>query len=238
MDAPSPLGQFRPTCKVCERGALVPKKIYRMSGPVVAIGFILLIPSVLGMIASALMFFGVIAYKGDEANSSPTTTTQQLDTQDPSPQSDDEFRRDCASGVIEGVKEQSGGFPTLSSVVHICDCSLDGSKQGNFSASTTEACAVRWLHADDQMPDPKTKAPYIQVYKSYVDPLGYQDALARAESTEQPTTSPTAWFHVLGGTFAIALGIISFVGGLLGWLLVMKKHVLRCSVCSATVNAS
>lgn len=37
---------------------------------------------------------------------------------------------------------------------------------------------------------------------------------------------------------AIAVGIPSFVAGLFGWLLVMKKHVLRCSACGATVNAS
>ena len=231
MDAPS---QFHPTCRVCERGALVPKNIYRMSGPVVAIGFILLIPSILGKIASALMFFGVIAYKGDEP-SIPPATTERIDSQNP--QSDDEFRRACAAGVNESVKEQSSGLPTLVSVVHICECSLDASKQGNFSASTTNACAVRWLQADDQIPSAKTEAPYLKVYKSYVDPLGYQDALAREKEAEQPTAH-LAWFHVLGGAFAIALGIASFVGGLLGWLLVMKKHVLRCSVCSATVSAS
>ncbi len=231
MDAPS---QFHPTCKVCERGALAPKKIYRMSGPVVAIGFILLIPSIVGMIASALMFFGVLAYKGEEP-SSTAAKIEQLDAQDP--QSDDGFRRACAAGVIESVKEQSSKFPTLVSVVHTCECSLDASKQGNFSASTANACAVRWLHADDQIPVAEVEAPYLKVYKSYVDPLGYQDALAREKEAKQPT-APLAWFHVLGGTFAIALGIASFVGGLLGWLLVMKKRVLRCPVCYATISAS
>jgi hypothetical protein len=99
-------------CKVCNRGVLVPKRIYRLSAPVVAIGYIFLIPSVLGMIAGGLIFFGVIAQGGDES-----------------------------SGVI-------------------------------------------------------------------------------------------------GGGFAILLGVASFVGGLLGWLLIMKKRVLQCSVCSATVSAS
>jgi len=179
------------------------------------------------------MFFGVIAYKGDEPSSIPAT--EQLDSQDL--QSDDGFRRACAAGVIESVKQQSNGFPTLPSVVHICECSLNSRKQGNFSSNTTNDCAERWLHADDQTPDPQAEAPYLKVYKSYADPLGYQAALAREKEAEQPT-APRAWFHVLGATFAITLGIASFVGGLLGWLLVMKKRVLRCSVCSATVNAS
>lgn len=39
-------------------------------------------------------------------------------------------------------------------------------------------------------------------------------------------------------TVAFIAGIPSLFAGLLGWLLVMKKHVLRCTVCGATVNAS
>jgi hypothetical protein len=37
---------------------------------------------------------------------------------------------------------------------------------------------------------------------------------------------------------ALVFGVASFVGGLLGWLLVMKRRVLQCSVCGAVVNAS
>ena len=59
--APEQAAQYYPLCKVCERGALVPRRVYRMSGPVVAIGFILLIPPVLGMIVCGLMFLGVTA---------------------------------------------------------------------------------------------------------------------------------------------------------------------------------
>jgi hypothetical protein len=44
----------------------------------------------------------------------------------------------------------------------------------------------------------------------------------------------------LGDMVAIAfmVAVPAFIGGLLGWLLVMKKRVLQCSVCGATVNAS
>ena len=37
---------------------------------------------------------------------------------------------------------------------------------------------------------------------------------------------------------AILFGISCFVGGIFGWLLIMKKRVLRCSICGAIVNAS
>lgn len=37
---------------------------------------------------------------------------------------------------------------------------------------------------------------------------------------------------------AMALAVCSFVAGLLGWLLIMKKRVLQCSICGATVSAS
>lgn len=51
-----------------------------------------------------------------------------------------------------------------------------------------------------------------------------------------PGAPPPQMILVCG--FAIVLGITSLVAGLLGWLLVMKKHVLQCSVCKAVVNAS
>ena len=40
-------------CRVCGQGVLIPKQVYRLSGPVVAIGYILLIPSFIGIYLSA-----------------------------------------------------------------------------------------------------------------------------------------------------------------------------------------
>jgi hypothetical protein len=51
-------------CKVCDKGLLGKKKKYRMSGPVVAIGYILLIPSVLGIAFSLLMLVMTTASRG------------------------------------------------------------------------------------------------------------------------------------------------------------------------------
>jgi hypothetical protein len=102
-------------CKVCDAGTLVRRKKFRMSGPVVAIGYIFLIPSILGIMCSLFMFF--------RAASLSTATSDNM-----------------ATGIV--------------------------------------------------------------------------------------------------GSFAIFFGIASFVGGLIGWLLVMKKQVLECNTCQAVVNAS
>jgi len=46
----------------------------------------------------------------------------------------------------------------------------------------------------------------------------------------------------LGGFFAggasVCVGVACLIGGLLGWLLVMKKKVLQCNRCSAVIAAS
>ena len=41
----------------------------------------------------------------------------------------------------------------------------------------------------------------------------------------------------LGG-FSIFVIVVSFVGGLLGWLLIMRKRVLECARCGAIIPAS
>jgi hypothetical protein len=47
-----------------------------------------------------------------------------------------------------------------------------------------------------------------------------------------------ALLGLIGSSWAFAIFIVSFVSGLLGWLLVMKKRVLQCDLCGAVVNAS
>lgn len=60
---------FEPTCKVCDRGKLVRKKVFRLSGPAVVIGYIMLIPSVVGVALSAAIFFVLARYS--ESDYSP-----------------------------------------------------------------------------------------------------------------------------------------------------------------------
>ena len=58
-----------------------------------------------------------------------------------------------------------------------------------------------------------------------------QDKIRSAGLTQSPP-SP------LSAAFSIGLIVGSFVGGIFGWLLVMKKRVLQCSICGAVINAS
>jgi len=43
---------------------------------------------------------------------------------------------------------------------------------------------------------------------------------------------------VIAGGFSLFVIVASFLGGLLGWLLVMRKRVLQCARCGAVVPAS
>jgi len=53
-----------------------------------------------------------------------------------------------------------------------------------------------------------------------------------------PYNAPTDTQRTFATNVAIIMGVTSFVGGLLGWLLVMKKRILQCTFCGAVVNAS
>ena len=110
-----------PTCKICDRGTLTPRKIRRLSGPAVAIGYILLIPSILGMAGCAILL---------------------------------------VVSLLAGVA---------------------GAAHGSAFATA---------------------------------------------------------FAGIGAIAFVYIGIFCFVSGLLGWLLIMKKHVLQCGYCSAIVDSA
>jgi voltage-gated potassium channel Kch len=48
-----------PACKTCNNGTLINKKVYRMSGAVVVIGYIFLIPSLIGLLVAGGLFFAI-----------------------------------------------------------------------------------------------------------------------------------------------------------------------------------
>lgn len=52
-----------PTCKICDCGTLTHRKIHRLSGPAVVIGYILLIPPILGIAACVILLI-VILFAG------------------------------------------------------------------------------------------------------------------------------------------------------------------------------
>lgn len=139
-----------------------------MSAPVVVIGFIFLIPSILGMIASALMLCGSVISSGMEANRIRNEARAQM---------------------------QNDGVPES-----VIAATLEGKEVP--LESLEERTSVRF--AEDKL----------------------------------RTINVANGFGLLFDGWFIAAGIASFVGGLLGWLLVMKKRVLQCSVCGAVVNAS
>lgn len=159
-----------------------------MSGPVVFIGFILLIPSVLGVIFSALMFFGVLSSADNTGES-------------------DRITREVRASMQDYV-------PTL-----LIDAVIDG--RNDYVDS--------WIR---------------QEYIDHGNPFqiaGARDIERRVREAQERLRSinTTSGIGVIVGTgVSIAFGVASFVGGLLGWLLVMRKRVLQCSVCNAVLNAS
>jgi hypothetical protein len=161
-------------CKTCDVGLLSLEKKYRMSTPVVAIGYILLIPSILGIIFSVFLVF-ITGHAGSTAASAI---------------------RDSAASTLQ---EAGVAAPIVQKVV-----------------SSRELTEV-------------DKATLSVLQKATVERV--QSSVAASQIGAGAGTA------IVGG-FGIFFGVVSFVGGLLGWLLVMKKKVLHCTNCGAVVAAS
>ena len=67
--------------------------------------------------------------------------------------------------------------------------------------------------------------------------LAQKEAVDKAVSSVTAVQTAAGAATVIGGDIGIFLAEIFFIGGLLGWLLVMKK-VLHCTNYSAVVPAS
>lgn len=161
-------------CKTCDTGELLKRKKYRMSGMVVFIGYILLVPSVLGILVGGIMLVATGAGTGaamdsiqseaqsklEEAGISRNITTKVLDSQ-PLSETDRASLNSSQRQVVDEVKLQ-------------------------ISAGTVGAG------------------------------LGV----------------------TMAGGVSVFVMISSLVGGLLGWLLVMKKKVLQCTHCGVIAAAS
>jgi len=212
------------TCKICDRGALSSKSIFRMSGPAVVIGFILLIPSILGIICSALMFIGVnvfaFAYGGNEADSVASQSSHSYQSE-----FDANFRRSCATTFKRSYYQASGLSAPQPLVEQYCECTLSNVKETGSEQVAAQTCIERVKDGDLDAPSENVNALYSGGTSHEMRPRTGLNPLRAA-------------FSVFGSSLAIGLGITSFVGGLLGWLLVMRKRVLQCDVCGAVVNAS
>jgi hypothetical protein len=294
-----PLGGFHPTCKVCDQGELIAKKVFRMSGPTVAIGYILLIPSILGMAGSLLLLFGVISYQASRSTNEPAEILPQaapvkfptdhpgqrlclyvmLDSSVPLLASEQACECSLALGVMAAdtagvcaTRAQSGLLPppaieTQKVYSRLLEDykKLNNTYRRNCMYSFKANSAYPELIADPELeerycecaltvmkkttgrdhPDPAYIACARQLRDGSLAQIDSETRLIYADLLPSPQGSISSstgmvpsFLRIIGSGFAIVLGIASFVSGLLGYLLVMKKRVLQCSVCGATVSAS
>jgi hypothetical protein len=169
-------------CKVCDRGSLISRKLFRMSGPAVAIGFVLLIPSLLGMIFSALVLFGVIAYTEDESGTAVRQSRQPSQTSfDPS------FRQTCAKNFKQSYELTAGVSPTLPIIEQYCECGLSVFKETGSLTTANQTCIQRF---NDRMLD----APGRDVEALYSD---------STMNHQKSDHAGMSWFRLIGSGFAV-----------------------------------
>ena len=208
-------------CAVCKYGVLENKKLYRLSGPAVVIGYILLIPSILGMLGCAVVFFGVITFNNPQSTAASERGVTSQDV------FDQNFRRSCATGFSQYYQSQDpvADSPPVRVIADYCECALSAYKDTGSASTARQICTQKYS-------DGTLTASDAEVQNLYV---------AAMNGTEKQEPEPNAGSHfvsVLAGGLALWLGVAFFVAGLLGWLLVMKKRVLQCSVCGAIISAS
>ncbi len=174
LNTPPPVPPQHPLCRTCGQGALITRKTFRMSGPVVVIGFILLIPSVLGMLIGILMLFLT------GAASTQTSMSSERDIR--------------ARLVAQDIPESIIGEVFASKPV------------GNAELMSLNSQQQSAIHD------------------------------AQLSVSAQKVGGGVATF--IAGGFCMFIIVASFVAGLLGWLLIMRKRILQCARCGAVVPAS
>jgi len=111
----------------------------------------------------------------------------------------------------------------------------------NSQTSTSEREKIRAQLVAHQIPD--SIITRISSGESVSDAelislsLTYDQRLAAADAQRAVAVQ-----NIPGGSFlsiaSILITVASFVGGLLGWLLIMRKRILQCTHCGAVVPAS
>lgn len=157
-------------CQTCNQGTMKPRKRYRMSTPVVVIGYIFLIPSILGMLIGAVTMFASGSVGEEMTRENETTYVREL--------------------------EQAGFTPEQITAAR---------------ANTIEV---------DTLTDEQYQA--------------YNDASLQLSGASLGTSAGTA----IGGVMGLGMVIFFFCAGLIGYLLIMRKKVLQCTTCEATIAAS
>ena len=262
-------------CKICERGVLAKRNLFRMSGPVVVIGFILLIPSVAGMLFSAVVLFWIVSGSANVDATKVTAEKQQiqdiyaaldqyhLDVGTFPSQADglDALRMAPAPPTDTMTKLQSAqtfaagkDYPTaesiyrqilvteptnvdaikgLASVLYRED-KIDEAVAALGTLDRISAGVHQWHgpYLVSSLRNDPWQHPYLYEYAG-------RDERPRITSLgPDPNGSGTPALAVFGSGLTVVFGISCFVGGLLGWILTMRKRVLQCSDCGATISAS
>jgi len=199
-----------PTCKICDSGTLRLKEVHRLSGPAVVIGFILLIPSVLGIFSCVVMLIAFNTSVGSALGINANISGHQYQSD-----GDEKFRKNCKDAFGQVSYELPG-----TSAPQYCECMLAMYKRTDSLEVAGRTCADKGLNGTLEKPSKGVAALYS------------------GDNSSTKNAGIISAVSVLGNAFLIGLGIAFFVSGLLGWLLVMKKRVLQCDVCGAVVNAS
>jgi hypothetical protein len=153
------------------------KRVFRMSGPAVVIGFILLIPSIIGICFGGLTM--LLTVVGSAA---------------------------APSGIdseVQKVKTRLISLQVPSDIV-------------------TDVGTGK--HVEENRLTPLTDRQ--------------RSAVLESELKISAAKAAPGLAACCGGGFSVVIMIASFVGGLLGWLLIMRKTVLQCFRCGAVVAAS
>lgn len=161
-------------CKTCDTGELLKRKKYRMSGIVVFIGYILLVPSVLGILVGGIMLVATGAGTGAAMDSIQSKAQSKL--------------------------KEAG----ISRVI------------------TTKILDSQPLSEAD-----RTGLNYSQ--RQVVDKVKLEISAGTVGAGLGVT---------MAGGVSVFVMISSLVGGLLGWLLIMKMKVLQCTHCGVIAAAS
>lgn len=161
-------------CKTCDAGTMLPRKKYRMSGVVVFIGYLIVIPSIIGVLI----------------------------------------------GVLGIVGASSGGSTSMQAARASADSEL--------RAANVPALVIAKLTEFKEL----TPADTSRLNRR-------QRAAVRDVSLSLTASAAGTGIGVAAvAGVSIFIAVASLVGGLLGWLLIMKKRVLQCDRCGAVVAAS
>ena len=126
-------------------------------------------------------------------------------------------------------EETTGSSAPLALTESYCECALLSFKETGSEATARNICS-------EELTNNALGSPSQEVAALY--PGDVRGKASDHTSGKRLETGFLGAFGLLGSISAVALGIASFVGGLLGWLLVMRKRILQCDVCGAIVNAS